>query len=192
MVKIIVEPVPEIYACCESLITAEDIASAVRFQNERRRREHLAWRRVVRGELGIHTSISYNEVGAPIVDRPNCFISVAHGAGMVAVAIAEERVGIDIECQVRDFESAKARFMSCRELDLCDKAEFAGYVWCAKEALYKLYGRRGIDLSNDLQIKSFDPKSETMRGLLLGEPEAHIEILHYDNNIVAVATFTKE
>jgi phosphopantetheinyl transferase len=77
-------------------------------------------------------------------------------------------------------------------LALCDKAEFAGYVWCAKEALYKLYGRRGIDLSNDLQIRSFDPKSETMRGLLLGEPEAHIEILHYDNNIVAVATFTKE
>lgn len=192
MVKIVVEPVPEIYACCESLITAEDIASAVRFQNERRRREHLAWRRVVRGELGIRTSISYNEVGAPIVDRPNCFISVAHGADMVAVAFAKERVGIDIESQERDFERAKSRFMSCEELALCDKSEFAGYVWCAKEAMYKLYGRRGIDLSNDLRIKSFDPTSETMRGELMGEPEAQIEIRHYDDNIVAVATFTKE
>ena len=111
--------------------------------------------------------------------------------GLVEIS-AEERVGIDIESQERDFERAKSRFMSCEELALCDKSEFAGYVWCAKEAMYKLYGRRGIDLSNDLQIKSFDPKSETMRGLLLGEPEAQIEIRHYDDNIVAVATFTKE
>ena len=52
MVKLIIEPVPPVYLCCDALITASDVASASRFQNDSRRREHLAWRRIVRNELG--------------------------------------------------------------------------------------------------------------------------------------------
>ena len=52
MVRLFVESVPPVYLCCDTLLTAADIASAVRFQNEARRNEHLAWRRIVRRELG--------------------------------------------------------------------------------------------------------------------------------------------
>ena len=65
MRRVIIEDIPWLYACCDSDITAADVASASRFQNERRRTEHLAWRRVVRRELGRDVEIGYNEVEHP-------------------------------------------------------------------------------------------------------------------------------
>ena len=69
MVRLFVESVPPVYLCCDTLLTAADIASAARFQNDARRNEHLAWRRIVRRELGRDVVIDYNEVGAPIVNK---------------------------------------------------------------------------------------------------------------------------
>ena len=191
MVNIIVEASPTIYQCCDTLITAEDVASAVRFQNERRRSEHLAWRRIVRRELGRNISISYNDVGTPVVDTPNRWISVAHSAGYVAVAIADRAIGIDIESSERDFEYAKGRFMSQAEIALSDDRLWAGYVWIAKEAMYKLYGVRGIELRDELHIESFDPHTKTLRGSLVGNAnKALVQISHKEESMmVAVATY---
>lgn len=190
MVRTIVEPIPQVYACCDALITAADVASAVRFQNERRRGEHLAWRRVVRRELGRNVTIEYNEVGAPTVDIPNVHISVAHGGGMVAVAIADERVGVDIESKERNFERAKERYMSPEELALSDDELWPAMAWTAKEAMYKLYGHKGVDLRDDLQLLSFDATTRHIVGELDGQARALVDIsITEDNMVVAVATF---
>ena len=190
MVKVIVEPIPQVYACCDTLITAADVASAVRFQNERRRAEHLAWRRVVRRELGRGVFIDYNDVGAPTVDIPNTYISVAHGGSMVAVAVSDCRVGIDIESAERDFERAKQRYMSDEELALSDDALWPAMAWTAKEAMYKLYGKRGLDLRDDLHIRSLDSATRQIVGELDGEARALVNIsISEVNMVVAVATF---
>lgn len=191
MVNIFVEEIPPIYLCCDALISAEDIASAMRFQNEKRRTEHLAWRRIIRRELGASVSISYNEVGAPIVNTPDTFISVAHSKEMVAVAISDRAIGIDIESSKRDFERAKSRYMDEEELALCDSTLWGAYVWTAKEAMYKLGGLRGIDLRGDLRIESFDPQTLTMRGTIASIPNKMlIEISHKeDDTVVAVASY---
>ena len=158
MVKLIVEAVPPVYLCCDVLITASDVASASRFQNDKRRREHLAWRRVVRNELGRDVVIDYNEVGAPVVDTPNTYISVAHGGDSVAVAIADEPVGVDIEALDRNYERIMSRFMSPAEEALSKMEEWPAVVWTAKEAIYKLYGKREVDLTQDIRIQTFDPE----------------------------------
>lgn len=158
MVKLIVEAVPPVYLCCDVLITASDVASASRFQNDRRRREHLAWRRVVRNELGRGVVIDYNEVGAPVVDTPNTYISVAHGGDSVAVAIADEPVGVDIESLDRNYERIMSRYMSPAEEALSKMEEWPAVVWTAKEAIYKLYGKREVDLTQDIRIQTFDPE----------------------------------
>ena len=158
MIKLIVEAVPPVYLCCDVLITASDVASASRFQNDRRRREHLAWRRVVRNELGRDVVIDYNEVGAPVVDTPNTYISVAHGGDSVAVAIADEPVGVDIEALDRNYERIMSRYMSPAEETLSKMEEWPAVVWTAKEAIYKLYGKREVDLTQDIRIQTFDPE----------------------------------
>ena len=190
MVNLFVEALPPVYLCCDALIAAEDVASAMRFQNEKRRREHLAWRRIVRRELGAKVHIDYNDVGAPIIDVKGRWISVAHGGESVAVAIADEPVGVDIEAIGRDFDRVAPRYMTVAELALSDDARWACFVWCAKEAMYKLYGRRGVELRGELRIESFDSESMTIYGYMVDMAKAVVKLSLYDDDIVvAVATF---
>lgn len=189
MVKLIVEAVPPVYLCCDTLITASDVASASRFQNDKRRREHLAWRRVVRNELGRGVVIDYNEVGAPIVDIPNMHISVAHGGERVAVAIADERVGVDIENLDRNYERVKSRFMSPTEEALSDMEEWPAMVWTAKEAIYKLYGKREVDLTEDIHITALNTETMTLSAEVRDTKDIVIEVRIIENSVV-VATAT--
>ena len=190
MRRVIVEEIPWLYACCDCDITAADVASASRFQNERRRTEHLAWRRVVRRELGRDVVIDYNEVGAPVVNLEATHLSVAHGAGRVAVAIANKRVGIDIESLERNFESISSRYMSAEEQALSTHKEWGAMVWTAKEALYKLYGERGLDLKRDIVLTAYNPAQSEISALLRAKTKARVEVsLHNDDAVVAVAYF---
>lgn len=189
MVNLFVEQIPPLYLCCDTLITAQDVASASRFQNERRRMEHLAWRRIVRRELGKQVTIEYNEVGAPQVDSEGRQISVAHCDERVAVAIADERVGVDIERIDRDFSRVAERIMSQQERSLTTEDCWAGMVWCAKEAMYKYYGNKGVDLLHDLQILEFDAATKRMGGQLPNRELVTIDISIYEERyIVATAT----
>lgn len=190
MRRVIVEDIPWLYACCDSDITAADVASASRFQNERRRTEHLAWRRVVRRELGRGVEIGYNEVGAPTLNLENMHLSVAHGAGRVAVVISDKRVGIDIESLERDFTSVSSRYMSAEEQALSTHKEWGAMVWCAKEALYKLYGERGLDLKHGIVLTDYDPEKGEISALLRQTTKARVEVdIHNADAVVAVAEF---
>ena len=190
MHRVIIEDIPWLYACCDSDITAADVASASRFQNERRRTEHLAWRRVVRRELGRGVVIDYNEVGAPMVNLKETHISVSHGAGRVAVAIADKRIGIDIESLERNFADISSRYMSAEEQALSTEKEWQAMVWCAKEALYKLYGERGLDLNSDIMLTAYNHEQGIISALLCQKTKARVEVsLHNDDAVVAVAEF---
>lgn len=190
MVKLVVEDIPPVYLCCDTLITASDVASASRFQNDKRRREHLAWRRVVRSELGRGVVIDYNEVGAPVVDTPNTHISVAHCAQSVAVAIANEPVGVDIEALDRNYERVKSRFMSPAEEALSAREEWPAMVWTAKEAIYKLYGKREVDLTEDIRITAFDAERMTLEAEVRETKGINVEAQIIENRVaVAVATY---
>ena len=190
MVKLIVEAIPPVYLCCDVLITASDVASASRFQNDKRRREHLAWRRVLRNELGRNVTIDYNEVGAPIVDSPNTYISVAHGGESVAVTIADEPVGVDIESLDRNYARIKSRFMTPAEENLSTMEEWPAVVWTAKEAIYKLYGKREVDLTEDIHITAFDTRSMTLTAEVRERRDIVVEAQIIENSVaVAVATY---
>ena len=190
MVNLFVEALPPVFLCCDALISAEDVVSAMRFQNEKRRREHLAWRRIVRRELGAKVHIDYNDVGAPVVDAEGRWISVAHGGESVAVAVADCPVGVDIESVTRDFDRVAPRYMTEEEQSLAVCADWACYVWCAKEAMYKLYGRRGVELRGELRVEGFDSESMTIYGGMADMAQAVVKISLYDDDIVvAVATF---
>lgn len=189
MVRLFVETLPALYACCDVLVRPQDVASAARFQNDKRRREHLAWRRIVRRELGRDVAIDYNSVGAPTVDIPNIYISVAHGGEAVAVAIADRRVGVDIESVERNFERVRDRYASAEELALSDDGQWLAKLWAAKEALYKLYGERGVELLA-LRVERYDSRQGVMHATLPDGSKAEVGVERYSGNvIVAVATF---
>ena len=148
-----------------ALVTEDDRASADRFASPARRIEHLAWRAALR-TIVPDTNISYTGNGTPVIEGLSLHIGVAHTRGMAAVIVSREPCAVDVENAERDFTPSRARFISPQEMLLADsgRTDFAAAVWCAKEAMYKFSGRRGLDFLDDLRITGCDLPRGVMRG----------------------------
>ena len=163
MRRLVIEP-PMTEAEALRLATEEEIAAARDFRPERRR-EFLAWRTLVRREVGGECRFGYRENGAPyLVGRDDLFIGVAHCRGRIAVAISDAPCAVDIEPLSRDFGPAISRFMTDREQRLSEDPSWPAAAWCAKETLYKYAGLPGLDLRRDLRLEGFDPSAGTISG----------------------------
>lgn len=172
-------------ATLRSAVTEQEWRQAEGFASARRRDEYLSWRAAVRRELGRDVGIEYDCAGAPQVDTPDTYISVSHARGMIAVAIADRRCGIDIERLDRNFERVADRYLSPRERRLSADPAWLAMAWCAKEAMYKFYGRRGVELRDGLVIESCDEAGGTIGGRMAGAAECTIYIKKFKDYIVA-------
>jgi phosphopantetheinyl transferase len=114
---------------------------------------------------------------------------VAHGGERVAVAIADEPVGVDIEALERNFDRIKERYMTPQEVALSDGDNWPAIVWTAKEAIYKLYGKREVDLTEDIRITSFDAERMLLMAEVRDTKGIVVEAQIIENS-VAVATAT--
>lgn len=152
-------------------VTEADWAAAAGFP-PRRQAEYLTWRAAVYRELGA-VRIGYDAAGGPVlIDDPR-HIGVSHGGGWVAVVISDCPCAVDIESEARRFTRAAPHFLTAAEAALIADARAAGVVWCAKETLYKLARRPGLDLLRDLAIERIDFAEGTVVGRVCGgEPVA--------------------
>lgn len=148
--------------------TCEEQARAADFANERRRQEFLTWRAVVRRELGRNIRIAYDELGAPVLPDGEAFISVSHCDGRVAVCLSRRRCAVDIEPAGRNFMRVADRFLTPAEAMLSGDPHWPGFVWCAKETLYKYAGRAGLDFLADLRIEGADLAAGWISGRIGG------------------------
>ena len=162
--------------------TAAEQSEAVGFA-PRRRREYLMWRAVVRQELGRDVAISYAANGAPQVDC-GAFISISHSADLVTVCISDGPCAVDTEPLRRNFDRVKPRYLSAAEASLSDDVRLAAAVWCAKEALYKLASREGIDFLNDIRIVAVDFTAGTITGTVCGGSHIVLKMEFVDDNII--------
>ena len=163
---------------------AEDLEVVAHFASEHRRREALAWRGVVRHELGNDCKIGYDECGAPIVDTAECEISVSHCDKFVAVLISDRHCGVDIESLDRNFARIASRYMSDEEKSLCSDERWSAMAWSAKEALYKLHRKGGIDFLKDIKIVSYDATSQLIKATIPYRC-VEVQITQHEGYIVA-------
>ncbi|MCF8234694.1 MAG: 4'-phosphopantetheinyl transferase superfamily protein [Bacteroidales bacterium] len=135
------------------------------FLNENRRKHWLAYRALLSDMLGHKfLNIQYDVNGKPYISNSRNHISVSH-AGDYAAAIYNpvHPVGIDIEKISPRIEKITCKFLNEEELSCLQ----GGYelsqlylYWGAKEALYKLYGKRNLDFRKNIQIEAFQPETE--------------------------------
>lgn len=160
----------------ERAATPEERASIEGFSSTSRRAERLAWRallrEVVSGPICNEINIEYNPQGAPSLREPirigdfhYTHISVSHCRQMVAITVSTSPCGIDIESLERGLERLAERYMTPKERGLSDDKRLASAVWSAKEALYKVALRSGLDLRRDIEITSADLR----KGRLVGK-----------------------
>lgn len=170
MRRLWIEPLTDEAPAPDTLTTPAERAASAAF-SPTRRREFLAWRALVRRELGADTQIAYNAAGAPVITNRAVHISVSHGAGYIAVCISDSPCAVDIESPDRNFSRIAPRYISSAEAALSDDARLSAVLWCAKEALYKYAGRPGLDFLHDLHITKVDFTSGTLLGTIEnGEP----------------------
>ena len=155
---------------------AEDIDFVETFANADRRCEVLAWRTIVRRELGRGVEIFYDEYGAPKVDVPNTNISVSHSKGSVAVLFSDNPCAVDIEHTNRDFRRVANRYLAQSEQKLAEQYDIFAEMWCAKEALYKYYKKGNLDLVKHISIGDYDSDRGVLRCSILGSEPIGVKI----------------
>ncbi len=108
------------------------------------------------------SGISYDQYGKPHLDNGEGHISVAHSGIYSALIVSRDKaVGIDIESMHEKIFKLTHKFLSDieQQYKLQDSAMESLYlIWCSKEALYKLHGKRGLSFREHIHIDPFEFK----------------------------------
>lgn len=110
-----------------------------RFKSDKRRKEWLATRALLQSTPYSNCIITYNSKGAPQLIGNNKCIGISHTKELVAIAISDTRIGIDIEFGERDALKVAKLFLTEKECETLDNdRNEALRLWTAKEAAFKL------------------------------------------------------
>lgn len=141
-----------------------DIISS--FNNGKRLLHWLSTRLLLRKLLNTEEYIDcqFDEDGKPYLTNFDYKISLSHSYDYAAVMISKDySVGVDIELIKHKIKSIKHKFLSDVELaqkQIGDNTEGLYVCWCAKEAIYKWHGKKGLEFKQHIHIKPFKLKSE--------------------------------
>jgi 4'-phosphopantetheinyl transferase len=127
----------------------------------RKRLEWLAVRYLLHLLLGNteRQACSKDEFGKPFLqNNPSLHISLSHSQDKVAVVVSTQRVGIDIQYITSKIERIAPKFMREEELQSLHPSTSITHLliyWGAKEALYKVYGKKELDFKQHIFIQPF-------------------------------------
>jgi phosphopantetheinyl transferase len=181
------------YAIWKISETSDELRSAIRlspseeslyssFVAESRKKQWLAYRLLLQTLLAPNDyTIEYDDAGKPSLAGSNLHISVTHTEDLAAVIISQNaRVGIDLEKIKPRILKVRDKFLSTEENSIVrqeTEAEQLTLAWCAKEALYKLFGLRTLDFRENIRV---DIPSKTgipfMAVILSGEKQNKYEL----------------
>ncbi|HEY1009120.1 4'-phosphopantetheinyl transferase superfamily protein [Daejeonella sp. JGW-45] len=122
--------------------------------------------------------------GKPYLTNFPHHISLSHSFDYAAVMVSRtRRVGIDIELIKDKIERIAHKFMNAGELAFIsqDRIEHLYVCWCAKEAIYKLHGKKNISFLDHIRIMPFNyPGSGTFEAMLDLGTRINTYTVHYD------------
>ena len=128
-----------------------------------KRLQHLAGRyllQLLHPEFPLHL-IEIAESNKPLLQDQSYHFSISHCGDFAAAIISEnESAGIDVELITPKVELIQHKFLSGDELNLLPElnATFLTLCWSCKEAVYKWYGRGGVDFKNHIHIRNITVK----------------------------------
>lgn len=181
----------------DSIILLEEEAEQFKsLSNDKRKVEFLGVR-FLRNSLEINEPIKYLNSGKPYLCSLQHPISISHCSKYIALAMCAEPIGLDIELLGRDTSHIINKFISEGEKILYknDLTDGALELWCAKEAVYKLYDLKGLAFKDEITILKRKKHGELI--LLEGKVQRTIpkrefivKIARENDLLIAVATFT--
>lgn len=129
-----------------------------------------------------YQGIVKDRFGKPFLKNLDHHISLSHSYPYVAAQIhPSHSVGIDIEQPKEKLLRVAPRILNAVELENAgsDITKHCIY-WSAKEALYKIYGKRGLLFTNNLSIEPFDlEETGYLKGCIKTEDNSMLAELQY-------------
>ncbi|MFC4212054.1 4'-phosphopantetheinyl transferase family protein [Pedobacter lithocola] len=157
-----------------------DIISS--FNNGKRMLHWLSTRLLLRTLLNTEKYIDcqFDEDGKPYLPNSDYKISLSHSYDYAAVMMSKDNaVGVDIELIKHKIKTIKHKFLNDVELaqrQIGDNTEGLYVCWCAKEAIYKWHGKKGLEFKQHIHIKPFKLKNEGSLNALVELPTGTREL----------------
>lgn len=141
-------------------LSEKEIEAMQNFRNERRRQQWLCTRALLASISDSDKKITYNENGKPFLLDASNNISISHSNDMVGIILSKnQQVGIDLEHICGRVEKIESRFLSEQErmeIGTEDRMNKLYAYWCAKEALYKVFGENEIQFDSNIRVEPFN------------------------------------
>lgn len=122
----------------------------------------------------------FDEDGKPYLTNFDYQISLSHSYDYAAVMISKkDAVGVDIELIKHKIKSIRHKFLNDVELaqkQIGDNIDGLYVAWCAKEAIYKWHGKKGLEFKRDIHIKPFKLKNEGKLNAIVALPSGSKEL----------------
>ena len=159
------------------------------FRSTSRKLEFLSVRALLAELLGPEARIVYNKNNKPFIKDGSHYISITHSNKLTSLMLSKsEKVGIDLEYMSSNISALSFKFINRKEKITRNKElkKFHLYLhWCAKEALYKICDKEGINMKKNITIYPFEPSdSGDIRGRVHSErinEDFDLQYTRYDN-----------
>ncbi|SEA22448.1 4'-phosphopantetheinyl transferase family protein [Pedobacter hartonius] len=116
-----------------------------------------------------------DEHGKPYLVGSPYSISLSHSYDYAAVMIGRKKdVGVDIELIKPKIHRIQQKFLSPPELaqnNVKNHTEALYACWCVKEAVYKWYGKKGLEFRKHIHIQPFELKDNGSMTVIVSLPE---------------------
>ncbi|MBN1387721.1 MAG: 4'-phosphopantetheinyl transferase superfamily protein [Bacteroidales bacterium] len=139
------------------------------FKSTSRKMEFLSVRALLAELLGPDARIVYNKNNKPFIKDGSHFISISHSNKLTAIMLSSrERIGLDLEYMSANITGIARKFINKNE-KITSNRELRKYHlylhWCAKEAIFKICDKEGINMQKNITIYPFEvEQSGGMRG----------------------------
>jgi 4'-phosphopantetheinyl transferase len=128
---------------------------------------------MIKNSFGKEYQLDYDEFGKPQLRGGIGFVSLSYCKNWIAIGFSKKaEIGIDVEHKRKQLENIAPRFMNASELEEWQqssrKQDYLQLVWGAKEALYKVYGRKQLVFRENLLVSGLHPAiAEKFKGEIL-------------------------
>lgn len=170
-------------------------------QFPRKRLEWLAGRALLK-HLATESGLNYqgvvkDEFGKPFLKGLDYQVSISNSFPYVAAQIhPTQSVGIDLEQPRPKLLHVMRRVLTENEWkDGANNLQKLCVYWCAKEALYKIYGKRSLIFNEHILVKPFFlGQAGTLEGIIREENSDRILFLDYciEDDFILITTNTEK
>lgn len=145
-----VSPEDDDFSALTSALSPHDQERFAGIRHPLKKKEFLSARAAFAALGESPSELSYSEKGKP--EFPRGFVSLSHnhdyGAAMIST---ESPVGIDVERLDRQVARVRHKFVHPEEEKVANSYGDL-FIWVAKEAAYKMHGRKELDFRDDIRV----------------------------------------